>query len=405
MRTATVPDQILENALLFGRALRLAGLPVSPVQSQNFVAGLTHIDVGDREQFYHTARSFLVTRQEHLALFTIIFNQFWHKQLGLFAGKGQPMPVAPRHRRPKEKRYDIVGLMAQRAQPTDRELDLPERAATYSDLELMRRKSFAMMTPEELENIKRLIQEMRWQVSLRRSRRWVPDRKGTQLHLRRMLRGVGQFGQVPPYFHWQSRKIKQRPVVLLADISGSMEKYARLLLQFFYSIEQSLDQVEAFLFGTRLTRVTPHLKYKNIDRAVHEAARSVYDWSGGTRIGASLRQFNRAWSRRVLRRGALVIIVSDGWERGDVAGLRQEMRYLQHRCHRLIWLNPLLGAPGYQPLVEGMAAALPYIDDFLPCHNLQSLTELANHIGRLSSGRSTSRILPARNEQIPNITG
>jgi uncharacterized protein with von Willebrand factor type A (vWA) domain len=178
--------------------------------------------------------------------------------------------------------------------------------------------------------------------------------------------------------------VKERPFVLLADVSGSMDKYARLVLQFFYSVSHSLRHVECFVFGTRLTRITPQLKLKNIDRAIDEAAREVFDWAGGTRIGDSLKAFNQQWSRRVLRRGAVVLIISDGWERGDVSALTQEMRYLQHRCHRLIWLNPLSGRDTYRPTVEGMAAALPYVDDFLPIHNLQSLSELAQHLAKLT---------------------
>jgi uncharacterized protein with von Willebrand factor type A (vWA) domain len=184
-------------------------------------------------------------------------------------------------------------------------------------------------------------------------------------------------------------------VVLLADISGSMAKYSRLLLQFFYGMSQSLRRVESFVFGTRLTRITPQLKLRNIDRALESAAAEVVDWAGGTRIGESLRSFNRDWSRRVLRRGAVVIVVSDGWERGDVETLRREMRYLAHRCHRLVWLNPLLGTPGYQPLVEGMSAALPFVDDFLPIHNLESLRALAAHLVSLPERRSVRAAPPA----------
>jgi len=242
---------------------------------------------------------------------------------------------------------------------------------------------------------------MRWQMSLRQTRRRTHDRHGEFLHLRRAMRSATKYGGVPLQLSWQSRKIKQRPFILLADISGSMEKYSRLMLQFFYSVSHSLKDVECFVFGTRLTRITNQLKIKNIDRAVTEAAHDVVDWSGGTRIGESLRTFNQQWSRRVLRRGAVVLIVSDGWERGDVSVLKQEMRYLQHRSHRLIWLNPLLGLTTYQPLVEGMSAALPYIDDFLPVHNLQSLTELAKHLGNLGKAHSVKPKMMIRNLEKP----
>jgi uncharacterized protein with von Willebrand factor type A (vWA) domain len=297
------------------------------------------------------------------------------------------MPPAPRHKRPQQA-IPLLTLLAQKARTQDPELDVAERSASYSPAEMIQNKAFSEMTPQELETIKRLIRQMQWPALQRTSRRRVAGRHGDSLNLRRLLRGAVSHGGVPLPLAWQTHKIKQRPLVIIADISGSMEKYARLLLQFAYSVSQRFNAVECFVFGTRLTRITAQLKLKNIDLALEEASHQVWDWAGGTRIGASLQLFNRRWARRVLRRGAIVIIVSDGWERGDVATLRRQMRYLQHRCHRLIWLNPLLGKTAYQPLVEGMAAALPYIDDFLPVHNLQSLEELSRHLARVGSQRS-----------------
>ncbi|MDX1687625.1 MAG: VWA domain-containing protein [Candidatus Promineifilaceae bacterium] len=379
-------DNFLENILLFSRMLRQAGIPVSLEQSIDFARALTLVKIGDRDQVYHAARSLLVTRHEHLRLFETIFNRFWraHPENGPVAGK-----KATNARRPSgQRRIDIATYMAARAREADQPVDIPDRSETYSPAERLRRREFSEMTPEELEKVKRLIREMQWQVSLRQTRRRIPDSRGSIIHLRRMMRSATKYGGVPLDLAWQSRKIKQRPFVLIADVSGSMEKYARLMLQFFYSVSHSLNRVECFVFGTRLTRITPALKLKNIDRAVDEAAREVVDWSGGTRIGESLRRFNREWSRRVVRRGAIVLVVSDGWERGDVDLLRREMRYLHHRCHRLIWLNPLLGKDTYQPRVEGMSAALPFVDDFLPVHNLQSLQALSEHLASLGKHRS-----------------
>jgi uncharacterized protein len=379
----TETGHFLENILLLPRLLRGAGLPVSPEQSLDFARSLTLVDIGRREQVFHAARSMLVTRHEHLALFTIIFNRFWLNAAG---GADQPktMPRAPRHK-PHSETIPLMVLMAQKAGQDDPEREVADKSGTYSSAELIQNKPFGAMTPEELETIKRLIQEMRWELVQRRTRRRVADRHGTTLHLRQVMRSAAQYGGVPLKLAWQKRKVKQRPFVLLADISGSMEKYARLMLQFFYSISHSFRDVECFVFGTRLTRITPQLKVKNIDIAIEEASHQVWDWAGGTRIGDSLYTFNRQWSRRVLRRGAVVLLISDGWDRGDTARLKQEMRYLQHRCHRLIWLNPLLGRPAYEPQVAGMTAALPYIDDFLPIHNLQSLTELSRHLAALNA--------------------
>ncbi len=378
---------LLDNVLLFGRILRQAGLPVSLSQTLSFARALRWVDLGNRDQVFHTARSLLVTRCEDLRLFESIFNRFWTRQTGGRPSVPKKAPTAPRHDADRQRRVDLVSYMARRARPSDPEIEVHDRARTYSDEEVLQHKDFSQMTPEELAAVRRLIQEMRWQISERQTRRLVPDSRGVKIHLRRVLRDTAKLDGTAIRLWRLRRKIKQRPLVLLADISGSMEMYTRLVLQFFYSASQSLKDVECFVFGTRLTRVTSQLRIRNIDRALEEAAREIVDWSGGTRIGECLGVFNRRWGRRVLRRGAVVLIVSDGWERGDVSRLRRELRHLRHRCHRLIWLNPHLGQAGYQPLVEGMAAALPLIDDFLPIHNLSSLTTLAEVLAALPARR------------------
>jgi uncharacterized protein with von Willebrand factor type A (vWA) domain len=376
-------DPFLSNLLYFTDALRRAGLSISLNQIIDLSQALTLIDIGDRTQVYYAMRGLLVHRQEELLLFDQIFNLFWRSPRQARVAKGQKTPLAPRHNVPERKRLNIVTLMAEKARANAPEVEAADKAGSFSPTEILQNKEFSAMTPDELVNIQKLIRSMQWQVSRRQTRRYRPDRGGEQLDLRRVMRSCAKYGGAPLHLAWNTRKVKPRPVVILADISGSMEKYTRLLLQFYYSLVRGLGNVECFVFGTRLTRITPHLRLKNIDRALSEAAREVADWAGGTRIGGSLRRFNREWSRRVLRRGAIVLIISDGWERGDVSLLRREMAYLQRRCHRLIWLNPLLGKAAYQPLVEGMAAALPFIDDFLPIHNLQSLEVLSKHLAGL----------------------
>jgi uncharacterized protein with von Willebrand factor type A (vWA) domain len=221
----------LENILLFPRLLREAGLPVSPEQSLDFTRALTLVNIGSKEQVFHTARSMLVNRHEHLALFTTIFNRFWQS---VGAGPNQPrtMPRAPRHKQPTQQNPLMV-LMSQKAGKDDPEREVADKAGSYSAAELIQSKAFGAMTPEELATTKRLIQEMRWDIIQRRTRRRTADRKGNELHLRQVMRSAAQYGGIPLRLSWQKRKVKQRPFVLLADISGSMEKYARLTLQFF----------------------------------------------------------------------------------------------------------------------------------------------------------------------------
>lgn len=231
--------------------------------------------------------------------------------------------------------------------------------------------------------MKRLMSELVWQLGERRTRRQRPG-QGSRLDLRRTLRrSLMRGGEVIEWAR-RERRHKPRALVILADISGSMERYTRLLLHFIYSLTGGLDQrVEAFLFGTRLTYVSRHMRDRNVERALSDVSRSVSDWSGGTRIGESLEDFNFNWARRVLGSGAVVLLISDGWDRGEPGLLEREMARLARSCYRLIWLNPLLGSPAYEPLTRGMQAALPYVDDFLPVHNLASLEELAAHLARI----------------------
>lgn len=376
----------VENCLLFTRMLRHAGIPIGLDQALDFVRALEWVDLGSRTQVYHTACCLLIRRHEHLRLFDAIFSRFWRRQRTAEGRKRQLMPQAPRHR-PREAPFTIVTYMAYKARQTDPEIDVADKSGTASGSELLQRKEFAAMAPEELEQVKKLIAHMQWRMSVRETRRRRPDRDGPQLHMRRIVRDAARHGGVPLRLSRQRRTERQRPLVLIADISGSMEKYARLLLQFGYSLSRSLRRVECFVFGTRLTRITGQLRLRNIDRAIDEAAREVVDWAGGTRIGESLHAFNRRWSRRVLGRGAVVLLVSDGWERGDPARLGGAVAALRRRCHRLIWLNPLLGRPTYQPLVGGMRAAVRHIDDFLPIHNLQSLSALAERLATLEARR------------------
>lgn len=372
----------LENLILFVNTLRRAGLPVSSEQTMEFSRALTLVNIGNRDEVYYSARTLLISRYEHLRIFDFLFNRFWRQFTATNSSRPQKAPHAPRYDR-KHHRPLMMTYMAEKAQRDAPEIEVGDKSNTFSNIEILQRKDFGELTPDELTTVKEIIASMRWEVSLRQTRRFISDARGDRLHMRRILASAVKHGGVPVQFAYQDRKIKQRPIILIADISGSMEKYSRLVLQFFYCLSHSLKNVETFVFGTRLTRITHALKLKNIDRAIEEATRDVVDWSGGTRIGESLQTFNQKWSRRVLRRGAIAIIVSDGWERGDTHLLKKEMRYLQHRCHRLIWLNPLSGKQTYQPLVGGMQAALDYVDDFLPIHNLQSLTTLADHLQSL----------------------
>jgi uncharacterized protein len=368
----------------FGRALRAAGLGVSTSQLEACLRAFEWLDVCSRSDVYHAARATLLTRREDLALFERVFAEVW-LGVGGPGGRGQKMPLAPRHRPGAEPA--LAMLLAEKARASDPALDVRDRSLAQSDDEALRRKDFAAMTPEELSTLRRLFEHQSWAFAQRVSRRKLTRRSGRELDLRRVparaARTLGAVLELPR----RAPKIKQRPLVILADVSGSMELYTRVLLELMHVLGRRLTRVETFVFATRLTRITSELAVENVDHALDQVADTVVDFASGTRIADSLHAFNVEWAGRLLGRGAVVIIMSDGWERGSPALLKKEMRILRERCHRLIWLNPRLGQPRYVPLVEGMAAALAHVDDFLACHDMQSLEAVAQHLSSLPRRR------------------
>lgn len=398
--------QLLRNLVLFGRLLRGLGLDVNTGRVMDAAHALEYVYIGRRADFYFTLRSLFVHRREDLPIFDDAFNSFWQKPI-----EGEPiaMPSLPTVRRKEKPRVAPPQLKEPNPDPEGNDSqpdpDLPplvELTLTYSASELLRRKDFSEMTGEEIESVKELMAALIWHLGDRRTRRKKPGR-GQFIDLRRTVRQNLKYGG--EILDWAERepKYKPRPLVIIADVSGSMERYTRLLLHFIYGITTALHQpVESFVFSTHLTHITRQLHHKDIDLALKEVSLVVNDWSGGTRIGDVLKEFNFEWGRRVLGRGAIVLFISDGWDRGDIPLLAKEMARLQHNCHRLIWLNPLLGSPEYEPLTRGMQAALPYIDDFLPVHNLASLEDLADHLAKLNDRRTARRQVPL--QPAPAIT-
>jgi len=368
----------------FSRALRAAGIGVGSGQVEAFARSFEWLDPCSHVAIRHAARATLLCRHEDTALFERVFDAFW---LGAEQRRRTPakMPLAPRHR--AEERPTLAVLLAERARASDPERSVRDRSLARSDDEVLGRKDFSLMTALELDAIQRLFERRRWQFATRVTRRKVSRSSGKELDLRRLCSRAARGGGVALKLPRRAAKIKQRPLVVLADISGSMELYSRVLLQFMHVLRRRLADVETFVFATRLTRITAELAVENVDHALDQVSGSVADFASGTRIGESLHAFNTAWAGRLLTRGAVVIIMSDGWERGSAEQLKKEMRVLREKCYRLIWLNPRLGHTDYLPRVEGMAAALGHVDDFLPCHDMQSLEALARHLEGLPRQR------------------
>jgi len=383
---------LLRNMMLFGRMLRALGLDVPPTQIPDLVEGLSHVNMRRREDFKNTARTLLVNRQDHLELFDRAFDLFWQARA---EGELSMMDLGELLKRVSRQEKELIPAKDEgEGSDSEDEADeepLIDKIYTYSPRDVLRHKDFAELTPRELDEVKKMMQAMQWQLEQRRTRRKSFSRRGAYLDMRRTLRQNLRFGGEPLQLAWRKRKQKRRPLVVISDISGSMERYSRILLKFIYVISNGLEQVEAFVFSTHLTRITHQLKVRDIDLALDQATAAIEDWGGGTRIGAALKTFNYDWGRRVLGQGAIVLIISDGWDRGDIGLLAREMKRLQLSSHRLIWLNPLLGSESYEPLTRGIQAALPYIDDFLPVHNLVSLEQLGDLLQRLGEYRPLRR--------------
>ncbi len=390
--------QLLHNLVLFNRLLRELGLDVNPGRVIDLVHALSLVQIGRRSDFYYTLQSLLVHNKEDLPLFEQAFNLFWRKPVRELSLADLFRREPPRPKDPIIKPPDLQENVAQKekdlpGQDEDDEepIEVIEVTQTYSIQEMLRQKDFDDLSADELNAVRRMMAAMVWQLSERRTRRTQTGR-GRKPDLRRLLRKNLRYGG--ELLDWPHRqpKYKPRPLIVIADISGSMERYSRLLLHFIYSLTAGLEQkVEAFVFSTRLTRITHPLRDKDIDRALHNVSGLVHDWAGGTRIGEAIKTFNYDWGRRVLGRGAIVLIISDGWDRGDPVLLKKEMDRLHKSCHRLIWLNPLLGSAQYEPLTRGIVAALPHVDDFLPVHNLASLEDLATHLAQLTDDKPTHR--------------
>lgn len=382
----------LGDVVGFVRQLREHGLPLGIERGELFAEALSHVAPLRRRELYLTARAALVTRREDLA----VFDEQFAAAFGAPAPGAQPTPtpMAPRHDRREFFRTALAAYMAERVAPGAPEVEVPEDSKAASAAELLQRKDFGACTPAELEAIARAMRELRLQVTLRVSRRSIRARRRGRLDLRRAVRDAARRGGKVVALPRRRAKPKQRPLVVLADISGSMELYSRILLQFLHGVTQRHARTETFVFGTRLTRITPQLQIRRVDAALDHASRAIVDFAGGTRIADCLHAFERQHARRVLGRGAVVLIISDGWETGDPAALGAEMQRIAERAHRVVWLNPLLGRKGYAPEARGMVAALAHVDDFLPIHDLRSLHELADKLAHIPR-RKTARPVPS----------
>ncbi len=403
MSTTALPSHLAHNVMHFGRVLRQAGLPVPTERIQLALQALQIAGLESRVDFHDTLAACLLDRAEHRALFDQAFALYWRdpdiagRMMALLLPKVQTKtetPPAPENRRLADALFPHQPNAPQPAAPEQIEVDA---ALTWNERELLRKADFDTMSADEWRQAQQLMRQLAPLFEPLRTRRHqrapgpgAHARIDGRATLQALARGGGELWQL----RWQRPRVKPAPLVVLADISGSMSRYSRMLLHFTHALGHADLRVESFVFGTRLTRTTHALRHKDPDHAVARVVHDVLDWSGGTRITQCLHDFNRLWARRVLGGGATVLLISDGLEHGtpddpQCEQLRLQMQRLHKSCRRLVWLNPLLRFDQFQPRAAGIRAMLPQVDHFLPAHNLQSLHELAQVLAGAGAARSS----------------
>ena len=380
-----------DHIIAFGRVLRRLGFRVGSSHMLTAMDAVKIVGVRRKDDVREALKSCLVTRKEERELFDQAFQLFWKAPSKLPEVMQWLLQNTSIPSTTETKGYHRVQEALREAQkppgnPSEEQSESKvelDQIVTYSATEVLRKKDFSAFTNEEIAVAKRYMERFKWPIPPHTSRRKNPRLDGHRLDLRRTaLQGTRNAGEIIR-LHRHGFKEKTRPIVLICDISGSMERYARMLLHFMHAMSSNMEKIESFVFGTRMTRITHLLKHRDVDDAVTEVSKEVVDWAGGTKIGDAIKTFNFVWLRRVLRSRSIVLIISDGWDRGDTSLLKDEMRRLRRSCHQLIWLNPLMGFEGYEPLTQGMQAALPHVDKLLSVHNLVSLEQLADALSML----------------------
>jgi len=400
------PGYLSDNVMHFARVLRAAGIPVGPDRVIDALRALEVAGLRSRDDFYWTLASLFLDRREQFELFDQAFHVFWRNPRLLERALSLLTPHIEGQGAEDKKQKELASRLQDQLAPRqrsgfdNRDQSTPEveldATLTHSDRERLQKADFETMTNTELAQAKQLIARLRLPIPEIRTRRLRPNPRGARIDLRDSLRAAVRHGSDSIPLKRRSRQFRHPPMVILCDISGSMSRYSRMFLHFLHAITNDRDRVYTFLFGTRLTNITRHLRHRDVDMALDAATRAVEDWSGGTRIGASLAEFNLRWSRRVLGQNAVVLLISDGLDRDAGRDLTDAMERLRKSCRQLLWLNPLLRFDAFKPVALGVQLMLPHVDAFLPAHNIESLADLAKALsaGEPGAPRRTVRVPP-----------
>jgi len=380
-RSSSPPMSMFAHVVKFSRFLHDAGVDVSSANLMDLCRSLSYVDIADRENFYQAAKCTLISNRDSLGIFELAFHQYWD----------QFQPPFPQKKRPGDEadddQSDESEQLEKKRQDETRELQDensgdrsgsgsdPEQVG-FSDKELLLKKDFGAMTQEDIEKAKKIVAELIAVLINRKSKRFAPARKAGNFDFRRMYRHSMPYGEYCMKLYYRNHPLKKTRLLLICDVSGSMERYSRFLIQLIGAMAEKLADLEVALFSTRMTNFTPYLQSRDIDELITQMSAKVHDWAGGTNIGGSLRELNQTYANKMRHSNTVAIILSDGWDRGDEKLMRREMQVLKRSVHKLLWLNPLMGKKDYEPICRGMKTALPFLDYFLPVHNLESLAEV-----------------------------
>ncbi len=375
-----IEQTLLQQITDFCRLLRQMGVNVTTTNQLSWCESVQLIDIGEREAFYHTARTNLIAGEAERETFDTAFDLFWRYPRPEFQAvdmeEQTPEPTSLQDLSDAADEQDIVEQWLDTEEAEDSEEGQEDDSTAYSAEDLLSRKDFSEFTKEDMEKAREIVAKLAAVLATKLSRRKVVGKKGKTIDFRRSWRQSLVHGGEPLELIRKQQKIKKTKILLLCDVSGSMDCYAKFLIQFIYGMQQELREVDVAVFSTHLTNITGLLRRKGLAEGLNEVANVVPDWSGGTKIGESLLEFYRQFAPSFSAYRSVVILISDGWDRGDVDVLRRSMEMIHRHAYRLIWLNPLLGSDGYQPICRGIRTALPYVDYFLPAHNLESLAQL-----------------------------
>lgn len=387
-----IQSHLEDSITAFGRFLRQAGFDIGTGEIMNAIHAVETVGVSRKDDFQSALRSTLITTHKDMNLFNEAFELYWRNPdkienvadilRKLYESRLAQAEIEQMTKQ-KPKTLTKMASLRKRDERDDGHLDADFELLMYSRDEILRQKDFANFNDDEIKDAKVILDRFVWDFGRRFNRRMKSGKNPHRLDFKRTHRKNMFPDQDFIRLMWAEKKTKPRPIVMLCDVSASMESYTKMLLHFMHTFSGLSRRVESFIFGTQLTRITKYFKDRNVDTAIRELSRNVEDWSGGTRIGEAIEAFNFHWARRVLGQGAVVIVISDGWDMGKTDLLSCEMDRLQKSCFRLIWLNPNLGFEGYQPITQGIQAILPRVDEFLPVHNINSLMDLGMVLAKL----------------------